>query len=86
MEPYMADVVVITGGSAGIGRAAAQQFAARGCAVGLIARGQERLDNARAELEALGARVHSRSWPIPTDVPPWLTAGTPPLMAAAHIG
>ncbi len=57
----MADVVVITGGSAGIGRAAAQQFAARGCAVGIIARGQERLDSARAELEALGARVHTVS-------------------------
>ena len=57
----MADVVVITGGSAGIGRAAAQQFAARGCAVGLIARGQERLDDAKAELEALGARVHTVS-------------------------
>ena len=41
----MADVVVITGGSAGIGRASARQFAARGCAVGLIARGQERLDS-----------------------------------------
>ena len=57
----MPDVVVITGGSAGIGRAAAQQFAARGCAVGLIARGQERLDAAKAELEALGARVHAVS-------------------------
>lgn len=57
----MTDVVVITGGSAGIGRAAAQQFAARGCAVGLIARGQERLDAAKAELEALGARVHAVS-------------------------
>ncbi len=57
----MAEVVVITGGSAGIGRAAAQQFAARGCAVGIIARGQERLDSARAELEALGARVHTVS-------------------------
>ena len=30
----MADVVVITGGSAGIGRASARQFAARGCADG----------------------------------------------------
>ena len=57
----MADVVVITGGSAGIGRAAARQFATRGCAVGLIARGQERLDSARAELEILGAKVHTVS-------------------------
>ena len=55
----MAQVVVITGGSAGIGRAAAQAFAAQGYAVGLIARGAERLDRARKELEATGARVHT---------------------------
>ena len=55
----MAEVVVITGGSAGIGRATARAFAARGDAVGLIARGAERLEQARAELEALGARVHT---------------------------
>ena len=55
----MAQVVVITGGSAGIGRAAAQAFAAQGYAVGLIARGAERLDRARRELEATGARVHT---------------------------
>ncbi len=55
----MAQVVVITGGSAGIGRAAAQAFAAQGYAVGLIARGAERLDRARKELEASGARVHT---------------------------
>ena len=57
----MADVVVITGGSAGIGRAAARLFAARGCAVGLIARGRERLDDAKAELEGLGVPVHAVS-------------------------
>ena len=57
----MAEVVVITGGSAGIGRATARAFAARGDSVGLIARGAERLDQARAELEALGARVHTVS-------------------------
>ena len=55
----MAQVVVITGGSAGIGRAAASAFAAKGYAVGLIARGAERLDQARLELEGLGARVHT---------------------------
>ncbi len=60
----MGQVVVITGGSAGIGRAAALAFAQKGYAVGLIARGQERLDAARAELEAAGARVHT----VPADV------------------
>ena len=55
----MAQVVAITGGSAGIGRAAARAFAAKGYAVGLIARGPERLDAARAELEALGVPVHT---------------------------
>ena len=55
----MQQVVVITGGSAGIGRASARAFAARGYAIGLIARGSERLDEARAELEAEGARVHT---------------------------
>ncbi len=57
----MAEIVVITGGSAGIGRATARAFAARGDAVGLIARGTERLEQAKAELEALGARVHTVS-------------------------
>ena len=57
----MGHVVIITGGSAGIGRATAGAFAARGYAVGLIARGQARLDRARAELEATGARVHAVS-------------------------
>ena len=55
----MAKVVVITGGSAGIGRAAARAFATQGYAVGLIARGAERLDQARIELEAMGVRVHT---------------------------
>ncbi len=55
----MANVVAITGGSAGIGRAAARAFASKGYSVGLIARGPERLDAARAELEALGVAVHT---------------------------
>jgi len=57
----MAQVVVITGGSAGIGRAAAQAFAAKGYDLGLIARGAERLAAAKAELEAMGVRVHTVS-------------------------
>ncbi len=54
----MPNVVVVTGGSAGIGRAAARLFAGRGDAVGLIARGEARLEAARAELASIGVPVH----------------------------
>jgi short-subunit dehydrogenase len=50
-------VVVITGGSSGIGRCTAELFARRGWRVGLIARGAEGLGASRRELELLGARV-----------------------------
>jgi len=49
-------VVVVTGGSAGVGRAAAVAFARKGADVALLARGAERLDTARREIEALGVR------------------------------
>lgn len=48
--------VAITGASAGIGRAAARAFAARGHRVGLIARDTERLQAACREVEAAGGR------------------------------
>ena len=51
------EVVVITGASAGVGRAAVREFARPGVALGLIARGQEGLEAARREAEAAGARV-----------------------------
>jgi NAD(P)-dependent dehydrogenase (short-subunit alcohol dehydrogenase family) len=47
-------VVVITGGSAGVGRASARLFAERGHPVAVLARGQESLDATVAELEARG--------------------------------
>jgi NAD(P)-dependent dehydrogenase (short-subunit alcohol dehydrogenase family) len=50
-------VVVITGASAGIGRATARAFAARGARIGLIARNREALDAARAEVEARGGEA-----------------------------
>lgn len=48
-------VVVITGASAGVGRATAIAFAKRGARVGLIARGREGLESARREIELAGA-------------------------------
>lgn len=47
-------VVVITGASAGIGRATAVAFARRGWRVALLARGAERLAAARREVEEAG--------------------------------
>jgi NAD(P)-dependent dehydrogenase (short-subunit alcohol dehydrogenase family) len=57
-------VVVVTGASAGIGRATARAFAARGDAVALLARGEAGLDAAAAEVQAAGARA----LPIRVDV------------------
>ncbi|MFL5883658.1 MAG: SDR family oxidoreductase [Thermoleophilaceae bacterium] len=57
-------VVVVTGASAGIGRAVARAFAAEGAAVGLLARGQDGLDGARRDVEASGG--HGKA--VPTDV------------------
>src|SRR5206468_2059578 len=50
-------VVVITGASAGVGRAAARAFAARGFDVGLLARGEAGLNGAAKDVEAAGARA-----------------------------
>jgi short-subunit dehydrogenase len=50
-------VVAITGASAGIGRATVREFAQRGAHVGLIARGEERLENAAAEVRKAGAKA-----------------------------
>lgn len=47
--------VVVTGGSAGVGRATARAFARMGWNVALIARGRERLEAARAEMADAGA-------------------------------
>lgn len=59
-----AGVVVITGASAGVGRATARAFARAGWKVGLVARGETGLDATRAELERLGATAVT----LPTDV------------------
>jgi NAD(P)-dependent dehydrogenase (short-subunit alcohol dehydrogenase family) len=50
-------VVVITGSSAGLGRAIAHGFAKRGARIGLIARNPEALNAAKKECEALGGEA-----------------------------
>jgi NAD(P)-dependent dehydrogenase (short-subunit alcohol dehydrogenase family) len=50
-------VVVITGASAGVGRATARAFARLGASVGLVARGSDGLEAAAKEVEAEGGRA-----------------------------
>lgn len=58
------EVVVVTGASAGIGRATARLFGEHGAHVGLLARNEDGLEGARREIEAAGGKA----LPIPTDV------------------
>jgi 3-oxoacyl-[acyl-carrier protein] reductase len=51
--------VIITGGSRGIGRAAALAFAREGAHVALCARGVEALERTAGEVRALGVKVHA---------------------------
>jgi len=58
------EVVVVTGASAGVGRATAVEFGRHGARVGLLARDRERLESARREIEDVGGKALS----LPTDV------------------
>ncbi len=64
MERKRPEVVVITGASAGLGRAIARSFARRGAHIGLLARGRAGLEGASRDVEALGGT----SLVLPTDV------------------
>lgn len=57
-------IAVITGASAGIGRATAEAFGRRGWRVALLARGVDGLEGARAAMQAAGGEAFT----IPTDV------------------
>ncbi len=53
----MGRVVVVTGAGAGVGRATARAFAQAGYDVGLISRDEHRLEEAAAEIRAMGRRA-----------------------------
>jgi len=78
----LAEIAVITGASAGIGRATAREFARRGCGVALLARGRDGLDAAARDVEALGGEALI----IPTDVADSQAVERAADEAAAHFG
>ncbi len=58
------EIVVVTGASAGVGRATVRAFAKNGAHIGLLARGQDGLDATRREVEEAGGKAVV----VPTDV------------------
>ncbi|MDP8926453.1 MAG: SDR family oxidoreductase [Actinomycetota bacterium] len=58
------EVVVVTGASAGVGRATARVFGEQGARVALLARNRDGLEGACKEIEAAGGRALA----LPTDV------------------
>jgi short-subunit dehydrogenase len=64
MQSNNPEVVVITGASAGVGRATAREFAKQGAHIGLLARGLDGLEGAKQDVENLGGKALI----IPTDV------------------
>lgn len=64
MKNNKPEIVVITGASAGVGRATVQAFAKRGAHIGLLARGISGLEGAKRDVEQLGGKALV----LPTDV------------------
>ena len=61
---HLSEVVVITGASAGVGRATVRKFARHGARIALLARGTDGLEAAQREVEELGGAAIV----IPVDV------------------
>jgi NAD(P)-dependent dehydrogenase (short-subunit alcohol dehydrogenase family) len=57
MASHVNEVVVVTGGSAGVGRAIVREFADLGANIAILARGEDGLEATRKEVEQLGGRA-----------------------------
>jgi NAD(P)-dependent dehydrogenase (short-subunit alcohol dehydrogenase family) len=67
MSETRAPIVVVTGGTAGIGRATVREFARNGYDVAILARGEDGLDATKREVDEMGHRALA----IATDVADW---------------
>lgn len=74
--------VLVTGGSRGLGRALAGELAARGARVVLVARGEEEVERAAAEIRARGGEAHGLSFDVADKEASYAIAGA----AAALVG
>jgi len=76
------EVVVITGASAGVGRAVAQRFTRDGAKIALIARGRGKLESTAREVEELGGEALI----LPCDVSDPEAVDAAAEQAEAHFG
>jgi NAD(P)-dependent dehydrogenase (short-subunit alcohol dehydrogenase family) len=74
--------IVITGASAGLGRAAVRAFAREGARIGLIARGRDGLEGARLDVERLGGEPLV----LPLDVADAAAVGNAAAQVEEHFG
>ncbi len=61
---FSGQFVVVTGAGSGLGKAIAFLFARLGATLAICGRNEERLRETKEQLEALGARVHTRTMAI----------------------